>query len=52
MHHLVQHGMITMDLLLQVTKQTKAQQELVYLNSNHLMYNKSNQKKKKGKIER
>lgn len=47
MHHLVQNGMITMDLLLQVTKQTRAQQELVYLHSNHLMYNKSNQKKKR-----
>lgn len=47
MHHLVQDGMITMDILLQVTKQTRAQQELVYLHSNHLMCNKSNQKKKK-----
>lgn len=47
MHHLVQNGMITMDLLLQVTKQTRAQQELLYLHSNHLMCNKSNKKKAK-----
>lgn len=52
MHHLVQSGMIKMDLLLQVTKQTRAKQELVHLHSNHLMYINQIKKRKNGKIAR